>query len=160
MPKSRKAFGLRQPSGFRERPTAAQRRAVEARANGVCEYCRILKSFVPEPFNVEHIIPVAQGGKTEIRNLAWACAGCNYYKHDKVKAVDPQTNQKVQLFNPRRQRWEEQFAWDKSAKLLIGLTAAGRATVQALRLNREELINLRWALGELGLHPPILGSQK
>lgn len=159
MPKLRKVSRLRQPSGSRERPTAAQRRAVEARANGVCEYCCILKSFVPEPFNVEHVIPIAQAGKTEIRNLAWACAGCNYYKHDKIKAVDPQTKQEVRLFNPRRQQWEEHFAWNQSARFLIGLTATGRATIQALRLNREELINLRWALGELGLHPPIIGSQ-
>lgn len=156
MPKPRKASRRHQPSASRERPTAAQRRAVQARAKGVCEYCHILKSFVPESFNVEHVIPVVLGGKTEIGNLAWSCAGCNYYKHDKIEVIDPQTNREVRLFNPRKQRWKEHFAWNETGKLLLGLTATGRATIRALRMNREELINLRWALGELGLHPPII----
>ncbi|MFN0108147.1 MAG: HNH endonuclease [Blastocatellia bacterium] len=154
MPKPRKPSRSRKPAAVRQRPTAAQRRAVENRAGGVCEYCHCLKRFVPEPFNVEHVIPVVRGGKTEIGNLAWACAGCNYHKHDKVEAVDPQTDLIVALFNPRRHRWEEHFAWNEDAKLMIGLTATGRATIHVLWLNREELINLRWALSVLNLHPP------
>jgi hypothetical protein len=109
---------------------------------------------VPQPFNVEHIIRLSRGGKTEVRNLAWACAGCNYYKHDKVEATDPQTGRKVRLFNPRRQRWADHFAWNDDATLMIGLTATARATIRTMRLNREGLINLRWALRVLKLHPP------
>lgn len=109
---------------------------------------------MPEPFNVEHIIPVAHGGKTEERNLAWACAGCNYYKHDKVTGIDPLTGRVVRLFNPRRQRWPDHFAWDVDTTLMLGLTAVGRATIKTLRLNREELINLRKALQLLTQHPP------
>jgi len=148
--KSRKASGAK----LRRRPTAAQRRMVEARAGGICEYCRSLRRFVPEPFNVEHIIPVAHSGKTEARNLAWACAGCNYHKGDKIEGIDPQTGRRLRLFNPRRHRWKDHFAWNEDATLMIGLTATGRATINALRLNREELINLRWALHTLNLHPP------
>ncbi|MGH9937614.1 MAG: HNH endonuclease [Blastocatellia bacterium] len=138
----------------RRRPTAAQRRLVEARAGGVCEYCRSLKRFVPEPFNIEHIIPFARGGKTETRNLAWSCAGCNYFKRDKIEGIDPQTDRRIRLFNPRRHRWADHFAWNEDATLMIGLTATARATINALRLNREELINLRGALHTLKLHPP------
>ena len=108
-------------SRLRRRPTAAQRRAVEARASGVCEYCRCLRRYVPQPFNVEHIIPIAQGGKTEVENLAWACAGCNYYKHDKVEVLYPLTGKYAHLFNPRRQRWADHFAWNEDATLMIGL---------------------------------------
>lgn len=138
----------------RRRPTPTQRRTVEARAGGVCEYCRCLRRYVPQPFNVEHIIPLARNGKTEIGNLAWACAGCNYYKHDKLTAIDPLTSKRVRLFNPRRQRWAEHFAWNADATLMIGLTATGRATIKAFRLNREELVNFRAAFRILKLHPP------
>lgn len=138
----------------RQRPTAAQRRAVEARANGLCEYCHCVRRFVPQPFNVEHIIPVVRGGKTEIKNLAWACAGCNYCKYDKVDGVDPLTGRTVRLFNPRRQRWSNHFGWNENGTLMVGLTSTGRATIKALQLNREELVNLREVLGILKLHPP------
>ncbi len=144
---------------LRRRPTAAQRRAVEARAEGVCEYCRCLRQYVPQPFNVEHIIPFAKGGKTVIRNLAWACAGCNYYKHDKLEAPDPLTGKRARLFNPRRQRWEDHFIWNEDTTLMIGLTTIGRATIKALRLNREELINFREAFRILKLHPPTSTAQ-
>lgn len=128
---------------------------METRANGRCEYCYCLKRFVPQPFNVEHIIPWARGGQTKLSNLAWACAGCNYYKHDRVQGIDPQTGRAARLFNPRRQTWAEHFKWNKDKTLLVGLTVTGRATIATLRLNREELINLREALAKLGWHPPV-----
>lgn len=37
---------------------------------------------------------------------------------------------------------------------IIGITAAGRATVVRLRLNRPGLVNLRAALRHFGVHPP------
>jgi hypothetical protein len=38
--------------------------------------------------------------------------------------------------------------------LVIGLTPIGRATIKALQLNREELVNLRRVLYAMGEHPP------
>jgi hypothetical protein len=38
--------------------------------------------------------------------------------------------------------WPDHFTWSENDTLIIGLTATGRATVDALRLNRKELINL------------------
>ncbi len=125
------------------------------RAKGVCEYCRCPKRFVPQSFTVEHIIPISRGGKTVLRNLAWACMACNNHKYNKVEAIDPQTGRKVRLFNPRRHPWPDHFAWTEDAMRIIGLTATGRATVKALRLNGEELINLRGVLLSQGLHPPV-----
>jgi hypothetical protein len=37
--------------------------------------------------------------------------------------------------------------------LIIGRTATGRATVEALHLNRPELVNLRRVLRAAGEHP-------
>jgi len=64
------------------------------------------------------------------------------------------TGKLVRLFNPRRQHWQDHFTWNEGATLVVGLTATGRATVDALRLNRGELINLRRAFHILKLHPP------
>ncbi len=46
------------------------------------------------------------------------------------------------------------FAWSADFSLIIGLTPTGRATVEALQLNREGVVNLRRALYALGEHPP------
>jgi hypothetical protein len=64
------------------------------------------------------------------------------------------TGRSVRLFNPRRQRWEDHFTWNEDYTLVIGLTDVGRATVEALHLNREGLINFREASRLLKLHPP------
>lgn len=53
------------------------------------------------------------------------------------------TGKQVRLFNPRRQSWEGHFAWNEDYMLIIGLTSVGRATLDALHLNREETVNLR-----------------
>jgi 5-methylcytosine-specific restriction endonuclease McrA len=128
--------------------------AVTRRAGGLCEYCRSRSSHSPGPFVADHIIPKVRGGETTLSNLALACSGCNGRKHAKVKAPDPLTGKSVRLFNPRRQRWSDHFAWSENDTLIIGLTATGRATVEALQVNRLELINLREAFRILKLHPP------
>jgi hypothetical protein len=39
--------------------------------------------------------------------------------------------------------------------LIVGLTPTGRATIEALKLNREPLVNLRRLLYAAGEHPPL-----
>jgi hypothetical protein len=87
--------------------------------------------------------------------LAWACPACNSHKYQKTHARDPQTERIVPLFNPRRQQWSQHFAWSEDFMLIIGRTATGRATIEALHLNRPELLNLRRALRAVGKHPPV-----
>ncbi|MDF5717548.1 MAG: hypothetical protein PUP93_27695 [Rhizonema sp. NSF051] len=41
------------------------------------------------------------------------------------------------MFNPRIQVWREYFCWANSGTHVVGLTPTGRATVIALRLNKE-----------------------
>jgi hypothetical protein len=60
----------------------------------------------------------------------------------------------VPLFNPRQQRWDEHFAWSEDSLRITGLTPVGRATVEALQLNREGLVNMRRVLYAVGEHPP------
>lgn len=135
------------------RPSSKQKRLVEERARGRCEYCLNPVWISSQPFNADHIIPVSKGGKTGIDNLAFSC-GCNDYKGNRTHAVDPQTNRLVPLFNPRRQKWVRHFAWSDDLLYVTGLTATGRATVEALHLNRQKLLNLRRLLLTSGEHPP------
>lgn len=86
--------------------------------------------------------------------LALACQGCNNFKYDKTDAPDPATGEMVPLYHPRQSRWGEHFAWSGDFTLIVGLTPTGRATVEALLLNRPGVVNLRRLLYQHGEHPP------
>ncbi len=137
-----------------ERVPIALRRVVAARARDYCEYCQSPAQFATQSFTVEHIQPRAAGGETTLGNLAWACFGCNGHKQVRTHAIDPESGERVALFNPRQQTWREHFAWSADFTLVVGQTPCGRATVEALKLNRLGLINLRRALVVTGFHPP------
>jgi hypothetical protein len=130
------------------------RASVFERANGICEYCMSQAMLSSDSFEVEHIHPRSKGGKTILENLAFSCRGCNGYKGNRTKAIDPMTQKTVNLFNPRKHKWKEHFAWNENFTLVAGLTPTGRATVKALRLNRIGLVNQRAAFYISGNHPP------
>lgn len=136
-----------------QRISPVLRRFVFERAHGCCEYCQSQARFATESFVVEHIYPRARGGATTLDNLALSCSGCNGHKGSKTQAIDSMSGEFVALFHPRRQRWIEHFAWSTDFTLVIGLTACGRATVDALNINRSPLINLRRVLRLAGVHP-------
>jgi Restriction endonuclease len=52
-------------------------------AEGVCHYCG--KKFAPEELTMDHIIPVARGGRSIKGNVVPACGACNKSK----KAMTP-----------------------------------------------------------------------
>jgi hypothetical protein len=132
---------------------------VRDRAHNRCEYCQHPAGFSCAPYVCEHVVPRVLGAGDTLAELAWACPACNGHKSDKTHAYDPKTKRLVSLFNPRRQKWSAHFTWSADARLLIGHTATGRATVEALQLNREELRNLRGTLSLLGQHPPYSDDQ-
>lgn len=135
------------------RPTPKQRRLVAARAKFRCEYCLIPVIVSTQPFNVDHIIPSSKGGVTKPDNLAFSC-GCNNYKSDYITAPDPQNGELVLLFHPRQQLWADHFGWSENSLQIIGRTPTGRATISQLRMNRDELVELRKLLLPDGRHPP------
>ena len=137
------------------RLTTRQRQQVMARAPGCCEYCYTQARFSADPLVVEHILPRSLGGRTESSNLAAACMGCNGHKYNRTQAIDPLTLQPEPLFHPRRQAWHAHFAWNEDCSLILGLTPTGRATVEALHLNRPGLITVRRLLYAAGEHPPV-----
>jgi hypothetical protein len=94
------------------------------------------------------------GGSSHILNLAAACYRCNEFKGAKTEAADPATGQMVNLFHPRQQLWVDHFAWANGGIHIIGLTPVGRATVIALRLNNEYVVEARLIWIEREWHPP------
>lgn len=131
-----------------------KRREVIKRAGGFCEYCRSNSKFSESPFDIDHILPESKGGKSEISNFALACHGCNLFKSDKTDFFDAATDKFIRLFNPRTDLWNNHFVWTSDFTEMVGLTAIGRVTIEALKLNRESLINQRKALYIYGEHPP------
>ncbi|MCK5523260.1 MAG: HNH endonuclease [Thiomargarita sp.] len=130
------------------------RQQIEQDAGHRCGYCLSDETLTGIPLSVEHLFPEALGGKTIHDNLWLACRPCNEYKGIQVQATDPKTGRKAPLFHPRQDRWHEHFDWSEDGCEIIGKTATGRATVVALRLNRNLLVKARkrWVL--VGWHPP------
>ncbi len=127
---------------------------VFGRANGLCEYCKSPANISSQPFVIEHIIPQSKGGETIETNLALSCQGCNNHKYNKTTGIDAVTNKEVNLYHPRQDEWEQNFSWSADVLEILGNTAKERVTVESLKLNREELKNLRKLLAEAGKHPP------
>lgn len=137
--------------------THASRRLVErlrARAHGCCEYCRSQERVAGEVFTVDHVVPRAKSGSDDLDNLALCCYVCNPLKGDKTEALDPKSRTAVPLFSPRAQRWADHFKWSDDGLLVVGTTPAGRATVEALKLNRTSLVLARETWVQWGVHPP------
>jgi hypothetical protein len=137
----------------RKKIPKAIRRLVRERANGRCEYCQHPDEYDPSPFACDHVIPFVSGAGDTLSELAWACAGCNNHKYIKTHALDPQTGRLVPLFNPRRQKWSRHFTWSNDYLMIVARTATGRATIEALHLNRAELINMRRLMVIAGEYP-------
>ena len=104
--------------------------------------------------HVEHIAPLGMGGTSDDSNLWLACAWCNSFKGTKISGVDPATGVEFPLFNPRMQQWSERFRWSDDGSEIVGLTAVGRVTVAALRLNNEYLVASRRQWVAASWHPP------
>jgi hypothetical protein len=118
-----------------------------------------MADYATETFAIEHIIPRSRGGASEPDNLALSCSGCNGHKYNKTEALDAADGKFVALFNPRREKWRTHFCWSDDYTRIIGLTSIGRATIEALQMNRPSLINMRRLLYSIGQHPPKLTEQ-
>jgi hypothetical protein len=134
-------------------PTRLRRR-IAAQAGHRCGYRRTSERLTGIRLTVDHIVPLAAGGATEEHNLWLACRACNEFKGTRTRAQDPDTGDAVELFNPRQQVWREHFAWSEDGTLIVGLTPVGRATVAALRLNRDLVVYARRRWVKVGWRPP------
>ncbi len=126
---------------------------IEAAGNH-CDYRLSHQRYTMSKLEIEHIIPKSKGRTNAAENLWLSCGLCNRYKGTQIEGFDEETQNYVNLFNPRRQIWTEHFTWSADAVIIIGVTPTGRATVNALKLNNEIAVEVRrnWILA--GWHPP------
>ncbi|MCX6368941.1 MAG: HNH endonuclease [Armatimonadetes bacterium] len=116
---------------------------VAARAEHRCEYCRAPEIIFNFRFEVEHIVPQASSGTSDLSNLALACRACNSFKSYFWSAADPETGTVVPLFHPRQDIWAEHFRFDPTSYQIQGITPIGRATVERLLLNADYQLEAR-----------------
>ncbi len=132
----------------------ALRRQVAEQARYRCGYCLTHQNITGTPMEMDHIFPSSLGGQTVEDNLWLACGLCNEHKGNRVTAQDPRDGRLVRLFHPRLDAWEEHFEWIEGGLRIGGRTAIGRATVNALHLNRTPLVTARQGWIAVGWHPP------
>jgi hypothetical protein len=130
---------------------ALLRRLVSRRSRGRCEYCQLAQAGQEATFHVDHVQPVIAGGRTEADNLALACVSCSLRKGARQTAVDPDTGHVVSIYHPRSDTWSDHFVWQ--GVRVLGLTEVGRATIDALDLNRPLILAIREEEAALGRHP-------
>ena len=118
-----------------------------------CAYCHTPQANSGSPMVVDHLLPRSRGGATTFENLCFACYSCNLFKGSQIAATDPLSGEMTPLFHPRRDRWDDHFAWDEAGLRILGLTAPGRATVTALNMNNEVIIDARRNWVRLGWRP-------
>lgn len=120
------------------------RQRVRRRARYRCEYCQLPQSPSDARHQIEHIIADQHKGGDEPSNLALACIHCNLHKGPNIAGLDPVTRELTRLYDPRRDRWREHFAWQGA--VLVGLTAIGRTTIEVLAINDRDVVEARETL--------------
>lgn len=72
----------------KERDKARKLRATQwwkrKRADGICHYCG--NTFPPKELTMDHVIPLARGGRSEKFNLVPCCKPCNTMKKQMLPA--------------------------------------------------------------------------
>jgi hypothetical protein len=132
----------------------ALREKVAKQAKWRCGYCLKQEDVVGSEMEIDHIIPESLEGPTVEENLWLACSDCNTRRNNRVKGIDPETNKAVNFFNPRSQEWADHFQWSQDGVRIIGKTPTGRATIEALQLNRPVAVKGRANWVKAGWHPP------
>ena len=123
---------------------ATTRDFVRRRAADRCEYCHIPQDATPFiAFHVEHIIAKqhVDDDHDDPSGLAYACDRCNAFKGPNLSSIDPQTGDRVNVFNPRTDDWADNFAVSRG--MIVGLTSIGRATARLLNMNDSRRVEMR-----------------
>lgn len=127
---------------------AETRELIRQRAGERCEYCHFPDHALELPFHAEHIVARSHRPDDSLGNLAWACPRCNLKKGPNLATIDPETDEQVELFNPRMMAWTDHFVIRQA--IVVGLTPCGRGTVRLLDMNNENRVHHRRELIEQG----------
>lgn len=121
------------------------------RANHLCEYCLIHEEDTFFGCEIDHIVSLKHGGKTDVGNLAYACVLCNRKKGSDIGSNHSNTCKFFRFFNPRKDKWIDHFRLDKAN--IISITEIGEVTLQILGINNSERILEREELIKIKRYP-------
>ena len=127
---------------------ASTREWVRQRGSRRCEYCHISEHALDLPFHVDHVVASVHRADDDPDGLAWPCPRCNLRKGPNLSTIDPETDQVVEVFNPRTMGWTEHFAVRNG--YIEGITPCGRGTVRLLDMNNPLRLQHRRQLIEQG----------
>jgi hypothetical protein len=126
-------------------------------ASDRCVFCRIPQEATPFfTFHVEHIVAKQHIGPSDHPGgLCLACNRCNAFKGPNLTSIDPDTQEIVLLFNPRKDSWNDHFLLRRGE--VVGITPTGRATVHLLNMNAPNRVELReeWHKGAAFRHDDL-----
>ena len=111
------------------------------------------------------MIPRSLGGSDDLDNLALACRRCNERRYNSIAGFDPETEEIVPLFHPRKQNQADRFVWTEEGTIVSGITPIGRATCVSLDLNdmrypeKDYIRSTRRFWLRIQHHPPIGDSR-
>ena len=137
---------------------AESRRIVAERANYLCEYCLVHEDDRGFGCQIDHIISEKHGGRTDVSNLAYACAPCNRAKGSNVGSIAEPTGLLTRLYNPRTDKWHQHFKLD--GLRIVGVSEIGEVTVKTLRLNHDDRLLEREILRAMNRYPSAAATQR
>lgn len=115
-----------------------EREALRRRFGFRCGYCSVTETDAGSELTVDHFQPRTQGGTDEPGNLVYCCHACNEFKGDWWCS---ESNH--QILHPERDTLARHFAESEDG-MLQPLTERGAFHIERLRLNRTQLVALRW----------------
>ena len=96
-----KVIVLKNYKGFVKRRPKCNRRNLFKRDNETCQYCGLKGDY--NLFDMEHVVPRSQGGKTEWTNVVLSCVKCNQKKRNRTPE---QAGMKL-IRKPFKPKWME-----------------------------------------------------
>lgn len=135
---------------MRKYVSPAIRKQVSGRANSCCEYCLMYEAHSFIKFQIEHIISLKHGGKSELDNLAYSCFYCNSFKGSDIASYT-EAQILTRLYHPREDRWTDHFQLEK--EIISPKSDIGKVTVSILGLNKADRLIERRALIEAKAYP-------
>jgi hypothetical protein len=129
------------------------RRRIRKAFSDCCAYCQTDEALTVAIFEIEHIVPRSSDGATKFENLCFACPACNRFKSNRTTG-NTLAGVSSRLFHPQQDRWLDHFDWSVDGTTIVGLTDVGNATINALQMNRRQVVEVRALWVDAGRHPP------
>ena len=115
----------------------ALRQSVRVRHDFRCGYCGVSETNIGAEMTVDHFLPRIHGGEDSVGNLVYCCHACNEFKGDHWK-TEPDLRLLQPLIDDLTLHYQE-----REDGTLAALTERGANHLQALHLNRPQLIAYR-----------------